>query len=263
MADVVVIAGTADARQVIERLLNKNISVAATVVTSFGSELLSERHGLSVHEGRLACEGITGLIFREKAKCLVDASHPFAKDVTLNALQACAAAQVPYLRFEREVTTLPVAEGIIFSGDFIQAAQQAACHKGNILLTIGSNNLEVFTQRIPDYKERLFVRVLPMRAVIAKCEAAGLTAANIIAIKGPFSEEMNIEMIKHCHAEVLVTKDSGKEGGVEEKLSAARKAGIDVVLIKRPDIDYKDRVSSINEVVEFVERQLRQDRTVV
>ena len=263
MADVMVIAGTSDARQIIDSLLNKNISVVATVATGYGSDLLSGHPNLQVHQGRLSGEEIAELLIQLKAKCLVDASHPFAREVSTNAIQACDVTQIPYLRYEREGTALPEEEGVLCVEDFTQAAKHAAGMHGNILLTIGSNNLKVFIQSIPDYKKRLFARVLPESTVIAKCEAAGLTASNIIALKGPFSKEMNVEMIKYCRAAVLVTKDSGKAGGVDDKLMAARQAGIAVILIKRPDVHYKDKMSSIKDVVGFVEGHIRQDRTVI
>ncbi len=263
MADVVVIAGTSEARQIIDRLLNNNVKVAATVTTGYGSELLGEHPNLRIYQGRLSGEEIAGLITGLKAKCLVDASHPFARDVSLNAIQACSVAQVPYLRFEREGAKGPETDGVVCVGDFKQAAQEVAGMDGNILLTIGSNNLGIFTKSIPDYRKRLFARVLPESSVVAKCEAAGLVASNIIAVKGPFSYEMNLEMIKYCHARILVTKDSGKAGGVDDKLKAAKDAGIEVVLIKKPDIRYNDTVSSIDEVVGFAESCMARDRTVV
>lgn len=262
MFDVVVIAGTSDARQIIGKLLDKKIRVAATVTTSFGSELLNGCLGLSVFEGKLSREGMSGLLAQTGAKCLIDASHPFAQEASINAVSACNSNGIPYLRFERETDTVENAD-IIRVVDYIKAAECAAGMKGNILLTIGSNNIEFFTERIADFKKRLYVRILPVSAMLARCEAAGLTADNIIAAKGPFSETMNIEMIKYCKAEILVTKDSGKEGGVAEKLSAAQKTGTKAILIERPVIDYINKVSSIQEAVGFAERLLLQDGTVV
>ena len=90
-----------------------------------------------------------------------------------------------------------------------------------------------------------------------------MSASNIIAIKGPFSEEMNVEMIKYCNAGILVTKDSGNAGGVEDKLKAAKIMGIDVILIKKPDIMYNVAVSSIDAVTGFVEGYTKPDGTVV
>ncbi|HHW47636.1 MAG TPA: cobalt-precorrin-6A reductase [Clostridiaceae bacterium] len=263
MADVLVIAGTSDARQIIERLLMKDISVAATVATGYGSQLLSSHPRLEVYQGRLSEAEIADLLVRSKPKCLVDASHPFAREVSVNSIKACTAVNIPYLRFERKGVIIPESEKVIHVDDYLQAAKKAAELNGNIFLTIGSNNLEVFTRNVPHYKERLFARVLPESGVIAKCEAAGLTASNIIAIKGPFSEEMNYEMIKHCNARILVTKDSGNAGGVDNKLKAARRAGIYVILIKKPDVNYGETVSDIDEVIKYVENHIVHRRTVV
>jgi precorrin-6x reductase len=121
------------------------------------------------------------------------------------------------------------------------------------LLTIGSSNLALFTGKIADYKNRLFVRVLPESRVIAKCEQTGLTAQNIIALKGPFTEEMNTELLRYCNAKVLVTKDSGAVGGIEEKLAAASKMDIPTIIVERPEIVYPEKTSSISEVIKFVQ----------
>ncbi|SHI67865.1 cobalt-precorrin-6A reductase [Lutispora thermophila] len=256
MADAMVIAGTSDAKQIINKLLKKDISVIATVATGYGSQLLERHPKLQVHEGRLSEAKIANLLVKSKVKCLIDASHPFAKEISVNSMKACIAAKIPYLRFERNGIAASEKEKVVHVDDFLQAARKAALMEGNILLTIGSNNVEVFTANIPDYKRRLFVRVLPESGVLAKCEAAGLNASNIIAMKGPFSEEMNYEMIRYCDARVLVTKDSGNAGGVEDKLKAARKAGIDVILIKRPYIQYGYIVSTIDGTIEYVEKHI-------
>ena len=255
MADVIVVAGTADGRQIVSELAKLNIKVAATVTSKFGSELLMEYPGVEVHEGKLTSEGMVSLIQRLHARCLVDASHPYAREASLNAAAACEKAGIPYLRFERRETATGH-EGVIRVRSFEEAAEKLASFKGNILLTIGSNNLKLFTRKIPDYKKRLFVRVLPESGVVAKCEEAGLSPGNIIAMKGPFSEEMNAAMLRHCSASVMVTKDGGEAGGTMEKLAAARKLGIPVILVQRPEVSYKMKADTIGKVIEFVKQQL-------
>ncbi len=249
-ADVVVIAGTADARQIIGKLLEKGIPTAATVATGYGSELLSGYPGLEVYEGRLTGEEMADLLKRTGAKCLIDASHPFAKEVSVNAIHACETAGVPYIRYERSHTDTGKAE-VIRVGDFTEAAKLLSRMKGNILLTVGSNNLDVFTENVEDFKERMFIRVLPEGKVLQKCEAAGFSASNIIAMKGPFTVAMNVEMIKYCKAQVLVTKDSGAEGGLPEKLRAAELTDIKVIMVERPGIEYKHKVTKIKDAVEY------------
>ena len=56
-------------------------------------------------------------------------------------------------------------------------------------------------------------------------------------MQGPFSEELNVAMMRSVHAKWMVTKESGKAGGFGEKVSAAKKAGVGLVVIGRPAED--------------------------
>ncbi|MCX7923580.1 MAG: precorrin-6A reductase [Clostridia bacterium] len=255
MSDILIIAGTADARHLLKELSKLNIPTTATVATKFGSDLLGESPDIKILEGRLDSQAMEALIKQLGIKCLIDASHPYAKEVSLNAIKACEATQTPYIRYERR-ETINQSDNLIITKDFEEAAKQAAQITGNIFLAIGSNHLEAFTNKIPDFTDRLFARVLPDSKVISKCEAAGLTAKNIIALKGPFSEALNIEMLKHCNAKVIVTKDSGKEGGTDEKLSAAEKLGIPVIVVGRPTVVYGTVVNEIDEAINLVKKIL-------
>lgn len=248
-----VVAGTADAREIVGELTKLGIKAFATVTSKFGRELLEETLGIEVHEGKLDAGGIASLLGSTHAKCLVDASHPYAREASVNAIAACEKTGIPYLRFERCETPLDCPE-IIRVKTFEDAAEKLRDIKGNIFLTTGSNTLKIFINKIPDFKTRLFVRVLPDSKVLVKCEEAGLTAQNIVAVKGPFSVAMNIEMMKHCNAAVLVTKESGEAGGTAQKLQAAESLGIPVVLIERPDVSYGAKVGSVKEVLDFVKR---------
>lgn len=248
---ILIIAGTRDARLIIEELQGLyHLSIHATVATAFGKELLQSYPNITIHSGRRDQQGLAELIQQVEAVALVDASHPFAKEVSQNAMNACKYTGIPYMRYEREKTP-DTGKDVIQVADFCEAAEQVASMKGNILLTTGSNNLEIFIKKIPDYRERLYVRVLPESRVLEKCETFGLTARNIIAFKGPFTEAMNIEIYKYCKAAGMVTKDSGESGGIVSKISAATKLGITVIMITRPCLDYGPQVLSIREIIEF------------
>ncbi|KAF1084507.1 Precorrin-6A reductase [Sporotomaculum syntrophicum] len=262
MKRIMVIAGTRDSRDIIDKLLKIQAVVVATVTTSFGRELLETYSGIILHEGKLDSAGITALVQQNNVTCIVDASHPFAKAVSVNAMRSCRETGAVYLRFERENTVI-VGNGAAEDGrmvirvrSFAEAAEVAGKITGNILLTIGSKHINVFTKSIPDYKMRLFARILPDSRMVAKCEEAGLSVGHIIALQGPFSEEFNIEMLKYCHAEVLVTKESGEAGGTDRKLNAAAKLGIPVVLVERPEVAYTRKVSTVDEVLEFVKQYI-------
>ncbi|RCX17572.1 precorrin-6A/cobalt-precorrin-6A reductase [Anaerobacterium chartisolvens] len=253
MQHVIVIAGTSDARQIIEGLARKGIRVTATVATDFGGSLIETGGGVSVLDGRLCAGEMARLVEETGAKCVVDASHPYAAEASSNAISACRLANVPYYRFER-ACTLSQDKNIIWAGDFHKAAQKADEFDGNVFLTVGSNNIEVFARTIRNSKKRLFARVLPQSEVILRCEQAGLDASSIIAAKGPFSPEMNIEMLKHCKAAVMVAKDSGAQGGTPQKLLACADVGIPVIMVRRPELEYTNKTGSIDELLEAVVR---------
>ena len=126
--------------------------------------------------------------------------------------------------------------------------------EGNILLTTGSKELGIFASKLD--KKRLFVRVIPTESSIEKCRSEGIEESHIIALKGPFSEETNIEHIRKYNIKYLVTKESGAGSGFSEKMSAAydavyaikaaaEKEGVEVFIIRRPG----DTGMSMEEVI--------------
>lgn len=250
---LMVIGGTTESHQIIDELLNRNINVILTVATSYGESLIEERPGLKVVAGRMDSEQMLHFIKSSSIECVVDASHPFAQNVSNNAIQACREASIPYVRFERKSHEADLSD-VYLAQSYEEAAAIASRLEGNILLTTGSNNLECFITTVKDYKQRLFVRVLPTSNVIQKCEKLGLTADNIIAMKGPFSKELNREMLKQCKASVMVTKESGDAGGVKEKLLSAGELGAAVILIKRPVVEYINVFNNIEKMIDFIKQ---------
>ena len=75
-------------------------------------------------------------------------------------------------------------------------------------------------------KNHLFVRVLPGEESIRLCTANGITGRQIIAMQGPFSAQMNECILREYSIDWMVTKISGHAGGFEEKVEAAKKAGV-------------------------------------
>ncbi len=84
------------------------------------------------------------------------------------------------------------------------------------------------------------------------CEDVGLNADNIIAMKGPFSEAINEQMYKHYDIDLVITKESGIEGGFLEKVNAAKNLNIPVVVIVREKVNYKTVVNEIENITNFI-----------
>ncbi len=231
MYKLCVFAGTTEGRRLVELLADAPVEVTACVATEYGEALLTPRDRLTVSHRRLTEEEMEALLTRERFDLVVDATHPYAAEVTENIAQACRGAGVEYLRLLREADTPP--EGAVYLPDTESAVNWLAGTEGNILLTTGSKELVKYAA-LPGFARRVYARVLPMEASLSACRAAGLGPDRIIAMQGPFSREMNAALLRAVSAKYLVTKDTGGTGGFGEKAAAARDAGAVLVVIGRP-----------------------------
>lgn len=250
---ILVLAGTGESRQIIKELKRLSFKVIASVVTDHGHDLLKE-FGIEVHQQMLNQEMMLELIEEKKIEIIIDATHPFAKNVSVNALFAAEKAGINYLRFEREGIEDQRAidkHGLIFAADFQEAAKLAAKYP-RILLTIGSKNLHHFTEEITDWQHRLIIRILSDWQFVKRARELGFSPANIIAMQGPFSQELNKIILKDYAIDVIVCKDSGPAGGLNSRLKAAEELGIPLILIKRPIIDYRRVVNSLEEILDEI-----------
>ena len=247
---IFVIAGTEDGRELAGFLLNNGFEVTASVVSSYGKALLERYEGIKINDKKLDENELVELLLTGDFEVLVDASHPYAVNVSQNAMAACHKADIPYIRYERESIPLTY-EKIFHVATYEEAAVKAAELGRNIFLTTGSRNLKIFVES-PALKDcNLIARVLPTAEVLAECEKLGFNPQNIVAMQGRFSTELNVEVFKHYQAEVIVSKDSGQIGGVDTKLTAAEKLNLPVVLIDRPKIHYDNVVSDFAAVLTF------------
>lgn len=248
---IMVLSGTKDGRELIEFLLQKKYPLIVTTATSYGGSLMEKRENCMILPKRLSREEMENCIINKKIKTVIDATHPYAIEVSKNAMKACENTKVKYFRFERGRSKLdPYLERINVASSYEEAVNILKKINGNILLTTGSKMLGIFTKGLD--KNRLYARVLPMSGVIKSCEDLGLKPSNVIAMQGPFSIEMNMEIIKKYNIDILVSKDSGNAGGTLEKIEASSRMKIPVLLIGRPKIEYVNRYESMEELLKKV-----------
>lgn len=230
MYKVIIFAGTTEGYEISRFLSENQLPVLACVATEYGSKSLQENSCLHVQAGRLDEQQMRDLLFREKPELVLDATHPYAAEVTQNIRKACEETGVSYTRILR---TGSEQQNAVYVRDAKEAAEYLEGTEGNVLLTTGSKELAVFTS-VTDYNKRLFARVLSLPSVIESCRALGFEGRNLIAMQGPFSKELNQAMLEQYQCKYLVTKDSGKAGGFLEKIQAAEALGVTAVIIGRP-----------------------------
>jgi precorrin-6A/cobalt-precorrin-6A reductase len=225
---ILVFGGTTEGRVLAQRLTASGHEVTVSVATELGAEMMGDFPDILI--GRLEALAMERLL-RNYAFC-IDATHPYAVEVTKNIQAACEATGTPLRRLLRQESATEPGWVTVASTD--QAAAFLAGTTGNILLTTGTKELPAFVQLDP---MRLYPRVLPTHAALDTCEALGIPHKNILALQGPFTREMNEAMLTQYAIKWLVTKDGGKAGGFTDKADAARAHGVPLVLIRRPRED--------------------------
>lgn len=236
---LLIFGGTSEGRILAERLTEIGHEVTVSTATALGAEELAH----------IPCQKIWGRM-DEKAiaeaagayDLIIDATHPYAAEVTANIKRAVGDRK-RLIRVER---ALGNAGEVVLKDSCADAAAFLQHTEGAILLTTGAKELHVFGS-LP--AERLYARVLPTHEGLEACEALKLPHRQIIAMQGPFSQKMNEAIIEQLAIRWLVTKNSGKEGGFEEKRRACEKMGVKMVLVKRPE----DKGVSLEEALREVE----------
>lgn len=225
---LVIFGGTTEGRELSHLLAAKGAEVMVCTATAYGREEQGEAAGITVLSGRKTAEEMAALL--QGCDLCVDATHPYAVEATKNIRAACLAAGTPYRRLLRRGSGEQPVGTLVDSA--AEAAALLAGETGNILVTTGAKEIRAFSGLDPN---RLYPRVLPTHESLTACEAAGIPHRNILAMQGPFSQELNEALIRQFRIGHLVTKDGGEAGGFGEKVRATKRTGIHLLVIRRPE----------------------------
>ncbi len=238
MKEILIFAGTTEGRKLSEYLAEAEINHTICVATEYGEIVLRQHPLVKVHQGRMNQEQIERFLSNGKFDVVVDATHPFAKEITCNIQAALKEMEqigisISYLRLKRN----GIAErenGITYLDTNEACVKALEDTEGNILLTTGSKELSRYCVS-EGIKHRLYVRVLPSVESLFLCIEQGIQGKQIIAMQGPFTTEMNEAIIRQYEIAYLVTKESGVPGGYQEKINAAKRTGVQVFVIGCPE----------------------------
>lgn len=265
MAGIVIFGGTVEGRLLAEAFQNTDLEIHICVATEYGASLLPACPNILVHTGRMDKEEMTDFLSEAKVNYCLDATHPYAAVVTENIVQACQNCNLQYIRVLRaegeiEKNAKNGDTEIYYKDSIEEAAAFLNDTEGNILITTGSKELEKYTV-IENYKDRCYVRVLPTASVMEKCRRLGFEGRNLIGMQGPFGEELNYWMMKQINASYMVTKNSGREGGYQEKCEAALRAGAHILVIGREKEEtvnqssFGGKIFTLQEAIPFLKEQ--------
>ena len=252
---ILLLAGTKDGRELGRYLSELGHDICLSVTSSYGHEL-ALGSAKAINEAKLNDFELVDFIKDNSITMIIDATHPYAQNASQNAVQAAKVAAIDYLRYERAKTELPVYDRLYVVADNIAACQliNEQSKWQTIFLTTGSKDLAAFAANIGKHK-RVIARILPEADVLSEVRTLGFMPRDIIAMQGPFSQEMNTIMFKDCQADVIVTKDSGNIGGSDSKVAAAVALGLPLIVIGRPTIDYPAIAYSYEAVQAYLQQK--------
>ena len=255
MNNIVIFSGTTEGRTLSEHLTSEGISHIVCVATDYGKEMMKDNSCAQIHVGRMDEGQIREFLIAETAGIkqldketivVVDATHPYATEATGNIKRAAESLGIKYLRLKRSVCNTP--EGALCHFENIEKCADAVDKtRGSILLTTGSKELEKYCANVSkETLKRTYVRILPSEESLRQCSASGIEPSHIIAMQGPFSRELNEAIMRQYKIEHLITKESGKSGGFDDKRDAALAVGASIYVIDRPveeGLDLKEIIS--------------------
>ena len=241
---ILIMGGTKDGIEISKRLREMGFYTITTTKTDYGSKL-AEKFSDMVISRESTDKTLKDIVREYNISILIDATHPFAVNASKSAMDVSRECNIPYIRYERPQRRYKDA---IYVKDFEEASKVALeISKKNILYLGGIKNLKTVVEIIG--RDRLIARVLP----ISVPEALKLLPSkNVIGMEGVFSKELNKYIILDYNCDVVITKDSGDAGGLNEKVLGAREANAKVIIVERPKLDYPLLFNSVEDLLDYI-----------
>jgi precorrin-6A/cobalt-precorrin-6A reductase len=197
--------------------------------------------------------GLVGYLRAEGISHVVDATHPFAAQMSRNAVEACALAGVPLIGLERPAWAAVEGDRWTHVADTAGAVAALPNAPTRVFLAIGKQTLDAFAAK-PQHHYLL-------RLVDPPKGALPLPDAVAVIETGPFSVEGDLALLRGHRISHIVAKNAGGVGAAA-KLTAARALGLPVILIDRPWVPKRQVVAEVAEVMAWLRHGLGTERGV-
>jgi len=190
--------------------------------------------------------GLGRTLVEHRIDVLIDATHPFAVQMTENAVAAAGATGIALLVLLRPAWSPVQGDRWTMVADMTQAAAALGAAPRRVLLTVGQKDLRPFA----DAPQHFYV----LRSVDPPPADAMPPSVEIISARGPFLQADEQLLLADRQIDVIVTKNSGGSA-TEAKLAAARVLGLPVVMVERPPAPPVATVASVAEVLAWLEHR--------
>lgn len=191
--------------------------------------------------------GLADYIRREAITHVIDATHPFAAEMSRNAVAACAETATPLIALERAPWIKASADNWIEVVNVNAAVAALPDAPANVFLAIGRQHIAPFATKSQHAYTLRFVD--PPESPLP-------FAADVIVSRGPFTLDGELKMLRMRGIASIVARNSGGDGA-RAKIDAARMLGLPVIMISRPSLPERLRVESVTEVMQWLGHSTR------
>jgi precorrin-6A/cobalt-precorrin-6A reductase len=241
-----ILGGTGDANQLALALSRARIDA---IYSYAGRTKIPLGHPVPTRIGGFgAGGGLAAFIAQENITHVIDATHPFAAEMSRNAVAACATTGTALIALERAPWARSTGDNWIEVPDIGAAVAALPKTPARVFLAIGRQHLAPFSAK-PQHAYTL-------RLVDAPNGSLPLPDADIIISRGPFTLAGDLELMRSRGIEWVVARNAGGEGA-RAKIDAARELQLPVVMIARPDLPERKRTESVAEVLAWLGHDAR------
>lgn len=235
-----ILGGTADANLLADRMARAELDA----IYSYGGRTRAPAdQPLPIRIGGFGGpSGLADYIRREGITHVIDATHPFAAEMSRNAVAACADTGTPLIALERAPWARTSDDNWIEVVDINSAVAALPEHRARVFLAIGRQHIAPFDTR-PQHAYTLRFVDPPQDELPFD--------ADVIVSRGPFTLDGELEMMQARGIEWIVARNSGGDGA-RAKIDAARMLGLPVIMLARPHLPDRPRAESVAEVMQWL-----------
>ena len=249
------IGGTQESVQLATALAVASLPCTVSVTTESARSLYPTAPALQVWVGHLTPAKLQEFLQHQQIVAVLDASHPYAVEISKSAIAAALKRQIPYLRYERPcVKTQLNAPQVITLDNFDTLLTGDYLRSSRVLLTVGYKPLQLFQP----WQERstLFARILPSAIALEAAKAANFTPERLICLRPPIHSDLERALWRQWEISLVVTKASGTPGGEDIKRTVAAELGVSLIVINRPPVEYPQQTSDLSVALEFCRQHI-------
>ena len=247
MMRLLILGGTGEAAALAEAV-RQRFGDRAEVISSLAGRTRQPRAlpGRVRTGGFGGADGLARYLRETRIDLVVDATHPYATQISANARVACEAAGVPRLMLLRPPWAMQAGDAWVVVSDAAEAARRLPDFGNRALLTLGSGDVSAFAG---------LAGVFLLLRVAEEPDRPPLPGAEWIVGRGPFVEADEFRLLTEWRIDVVVSRNSGG-AATRGKIDAARRLAIPVIMIERPVPEPGTRTGDIKETIKWIAGKL-------